>query len=282
MTLDDAYQITEKDEFSYQEMIVHIPMFSHPNPKRILVVGAGDGGVNRELLRHESVEEIIQCELDAKVIEVCKEYFPNHIQGAYDNPKVHVLYQDAAKYVEDHTNEFDIIIIDSSDPVGPAETLYTPEFYRNCHNALKSNGIMATQGECIWNHLSLIKKCFMSCREVFASVSYAYVTIPSYPSGQIGFMICSNSPNISNFYNPRIVPESMLSNLRYYDRNVHIAAFVLPRFVKTELGNLLHPVQITEGDETTIVPKSMMKISLGMNIVFGFSLAGALIYLYKH
>lgn len=240
LTLDDCYQVTERDEFAYQEMITHIPLFSHPNPKSVLVVGAGDGGVIRELCKHKSLENIVQCELDKQVIEVCKKYFPNHIKGAYDDPRVHVLYQDAAKYVKEHSNEFDVIIVDSSDPVGPAETLYTKEFYSNCQKALTCNGILCTQGECIWNHMDLIKRCFVNCGEVFNAVTYAFVTIPTYPSGQIGFMLCSNNPNISNFYHPREVPADVLETLRYYDHDVHVASFVLPRFVKTHLGDVFY------------------------------------------
>ena len=145
LVLDGVIQVTERDEFSYQEMIVNLPVFSHPNPKKVLVVGAGDGGAVRELAKIPSIESITMCEIDEKVIEVCKQHLPALACG-FDSPKVNVIIGDGCAYMENHKNEFDIIITDSSDPVGPAETLFQENYYRLMGEALNETGLLCTQG----------------------------------------------------------------------------------------------------------------------------------------
>ncbi|KAI5807773.1 S-adenosyl-L-methionine-dependent methyltransferase [Pyronema omphalodes] len=153
------------DEFSYQEMITHLAMNSHPNPKKVLVIGGGDGGVLREVVKHECVEEAILCDIDEAVIRLSKQ------------------------------NTFDVIITDSSDPDGPAEALFQKSYFELLSAALKEGGVITTQAENQWLHLKLITELKKSCREVFPTVEYAYTTIPTYPSGQIGFMVCSKDAN---------------------------------------------------------------------------------------
>lgn len=195
LVLDGVIQVTERDEFSYQEMIAHLPLYAHPNPKKVLVIGGGDGGVLREVARHPSVEEIVICEIDKDVIDVSKKYLPTLAKG-YDDPRVKVHVMDGAKFMDENKDAFDVIITDSSDPVGPASVLFETPFYNAMHGSLREGGIVCTQGECMWLHLNLIKPLVKSIKQRFTSVEYAYTTIPTYPSGQIGFIIATKGENV--------------------------------------------------------------------------------------
>jgi len=231
MALDGVIQCSERDEFSYQEMLTHLTMCAHPDPKKVLVIGGGDGGVLREVAKHRGVEQIVICEIDKMVIEVSKKYLP-HMAVGYNDPRVKVNIGDGCKFLEESKNEYDIIIVDSSDPVGPAEVLFEKPFYVNMRNALRPGGIVGTQGECQWLHLELIKRLLDQSREIYNHVEYAYTTIPTYPCGQIGFVICSlrdERPSVP-------VRDISGENTRYYNQDVHKAAFVLPEFARKVLS----------------------------------------------
>ncbi|KAI6008858.1 Saccharopine dehydrogenase-domain-containing protein [Pisolithus orientalis] len=238
LVLDGVIQCTERDEFSYQEMIAHLPLASHPNPKRVLVIGGGDGGVVREVLKHESVEEVVLCDIDEAVIRVSKTYLP-HMSALLESPKVRVFVGDGFKFLADNEATYDVIITDSSDPVGPAESLFQKPYFQLLHDALTPGGHISTQGECLWLHLPLILQLRNMTSEIFPVAQYAYTTIPTYPSGQIGFMVCSKDPS-RNLREPlRKVPGT-----RYYNENIHRCAFVLPEFAHTILaeGRDLRPL----------------------------------------
>ncbi|KAI6102285.1 Saccharopine dehydrogenase-domain-containing protein [Pisolithus croceorrhizus] len=238
LVLDGVIQCTERDEFSYQEMIAHLPLASHPNPKKVLVIGGGDGGVVREVLKHESVEEVVLCDIDEAVIRVSKIYLP-HMAALLDSPKVRVFVGDGFKFLADNEATYDVIITDSSDPVGPAESLFQKPYFQLLHDALTPGGHISTQGECLWLHLPLISQLRNMTAEIFPISQYAYTTIPTYPSGQIGFIVCSKDPS-RNLSEPlRKVPET-----RYYNENIHRCAFVLPEFARTILarGKDIRPV----------------------------------------
>lgn len=235
LVLDGVIQCTERDEHAYQEMIAHLPLFTHPNPKKVLIIGGGDGGVLREVLKHASVEKVVQCEIDKAVIEVAKKYLPS-MSCSFDDERVEVKIMDGAKYMEEHRDEYDVIITDSSDPIGPAEVLFEMPFYESMKKSLRDGGLISTQGECMWLHLNLIAPMISSCKELFHVVEYAYTTIPTYPSGQIGFLLCAKSEG-ANFRCPERVPdEAMQKTLRYYNADIHRAAFVLPEFARRALG----------------------------------------------
>jgi spermidine synthase len=146
LVLDGVIQVTERDEFAYQEMLAHIPLFAHPNPKRVLVIGGGDGGVLREVAKHPSVEEIVICEIDKDVIDAAKKYLPTLAMG-YDDPRVTVHVMDGSKFLDENKDSFDVIITDSSDPVGPASVLFETPFYNAMFASLRDSGIVCTQGE---------------------------------------------------------------------------------------------------------------------------------------
>lgn len=230
LVLDGVIQVTERDEFSYQEMIAHIPLYAHPNPKRVLVIGGGDGGVLREVAKHPGVEEIVECEIDEGVITVSKKYLPTLATG-YDDPRVTVRVMDGAQFMDENQDSFDVIITDSSDPIGPASVLFETPFYNAMYKSLREGGIVCTQGECMWLHLDLIRPLMDSISKTYQSVEYAYTTIPTYPSGQIGFIIATKGRGSCK--KPEREPsDEVQKGLQYYSSELHGAAFVLPIFAK--------------------------------------------------
>ncbi|KAL4066639.1 Saccharopine dehydrogenase-domain-containing protein [Scleroderma citrinum] len=238
LVLDGVIQCTERDEFSYQEMIAHLPLTTHPNPKKVLVIGGGDGGVVREVLRHDSVEEVVLCDIDEAVIRVSKTYLP-HMSALLQSPKVTVFVGDGFKFLSDNEATYDVIITDSSDPVGPAEALFQKPYFQLLHDALAPGGHISTQGECLWLHLPLISQLRNMTSEIFPVSEYAYTTIPTYPSGQIGFMLASKDAT-RNFREPiRKVPGTL-----YYNEDVHRSAFILPEFARSILdtGKDIRPI----------------------------------------
>lgn len=240
LVLDGVIQVTERDEFSYQEMLAHLPLFSHPCPRNVLVIGGGDGGILREVLKHDLVEKAVLCEIDSEVIRVSKKFLPALAVG-FDDRRVEVHVMDGAKFMEEHAGEYDVIITDSSDPIGPAEVLFKPPFYDAMSKCLRSGGIVASQGECMWLHADLIAPMMRACRRIFPAVHYAYTTIPTYPSGQIGFLLCSNvKTDERDLRIPVRDPSAAVQkSLRYYNPKIHQAAFVLPEFARRELDETI-------------------------------------------
>uniref|UniRef100_A0AAV1UIJ6 PABS domain-containing protein n=1 Tax=Peronospora matthiolae TaxID=2874970 RepID=A0AAV1UIJ6_9STRA len=240
LVLDGVIQLTERDEFAYQEMITHLPLFAHNQPKRVLIVGGGDGGVLREVTKHDCVQEIVMCEIDSMVCDVSKKFFKHTVATAFDDPRVTLLHADAAVYLKEHTSDkFDVVIVDSSDPVGPAEVLYRAEFYESMKQCLSPDGVICTQGECLWLHLDLIADVMQRCRALFPSVNYSYTTIPTYPSGQIGFIMCSLDESEGVLVKPKRTPDDkMEQTLRYYNAKIHEASFVLPNFAERKIATV--------------------------------------------
>ncbi|XP_033763743.1 spermidine synthase-like [Pecten maximus] len=238
LVLDGVIQCTERDEFSYQEMLAHLPLNSHPNPRKVLIIGGGDGGVLREVVKHPEVVSVEMCEIDEKVIDVSKKFLPKMACG-FDSPKLKLHIGDGFEYMKKHQGEFDVIITDSSDPIGPASSLFEKSYYELMKKALNPTGILCCQGECLWLHLELIKSMQDFCRNLYPVVDYAYTTIPTYPSGQIGFILCSLNPDTS-FSEPLrkfTEEEHIRLKLRYYNAEVHRGAFTLPEFARKVLRN---------------------------------------------
>ena len=235
LVLDGAIQATERDEFAYQEMIAHLALNSHPNPKKVLVIGGGDGGVLREVVKHESVEEAVLCDIDEGVINNSKKFLPGMSVG-FDHPKVKVHVGDGFKFLDDYKNTFDVIITDSSDPEGPAASLFEKPYFQLLSDALTEKGVISTQAESIWIHLDIIKNVKKACSDIFPNVEYAYCTIPTYPTGQIGFMVCSKNTEV-DLKNPIRPLEAKEEEkiYKYYSKDIHRASFVLPNFAKYAL-----------------------------------------------
>lgn len=236
LVLDGVIQCTERDEFAYQEMITHLPMFAHKAPRRVLVVGGGDGGVVREVLAHDCVRAVTLCEIDDAVLATTRRFLPS-MSAALDDPRVSIVHEDGAQFVaRGAEGVFDVIITDSSDPIGPAAALFEEPFYRAMRRALAPGGLLCTQGECMWLHAALIRPLMASCRGLFPVVEYAFTSIPTYPSGQIGFVICAVDAECDVVNTARVPPKELQLKLKYYNADVHRAAFVLPQFARRELG----------------------------------------------
>ncbi len=235
MTIDGMVMLSEMDEFVYHEMLAHVPMFAHPNPGRVLIIGGGDGGTAREVLRHPSVKHVDMVEIDEAVVRAARQFLPD--VGDFDNPKLHVRFEDGIAFVERVTDPYDVIIIDGSDPVGPAVDLFSETFYRNCYKALTPQGILSSQTESPWvpSYHSAIKKLFSSLGTIF-EISRMYLAfIPLYPSGMWSLAYASkgihpHDPEVTD----RVVKgtTSMDAALRYYNPEVHQGSFALPGFVR--------------------------------------------------
>lgn len=240
LTLDDMFMTTEKDEFHYHEMISHPAMFTHGNAKNILVIGGGDGGTVREILRHDSVEKVTMVEIDGEVIKACKEHLPS-IASAFDHPKLNLIVGDGIAYAKEAAKEsYDLIIVDGSDPVGPAEGLFSVEFYQNCYNALKPGGILVAQGESPKFNENAFAELNATLRQIFgndnAAVSLFYV--PTYPTGMWSFQY-----GMKGGVQPKTIDKATeidafveAKGLKYYNSDIHKASFALPNFVKTLLN----------------------------------------------
>lgn len=240
LTLDDMFMTTEKDEFHYHEMISHPALFTHGAAKNILVIGGGDGGTVREVLKHEGVEKVTMVEIDGAVIDACKEFLPT-IAASFDDPKLDLIVGDGIAFARNAAPAtYDIIIIDGSDPVGPAEGLFSVEFYRNCYNALKPGGILVAQGESPKFNEHAFTELNVTLQHIFgkenAPVSLFFV--PTYPTGmwsfQYGLKDAKHPKTVSDFANiDAFVADK---GLKYYNADIHTATFALPNFVKSLLN----------------------------------------------
>ena len=235
LTLDGMVMTTEKDEYVYHEMITHPALLSHPSPERVLVIGGGDGGTVREVLKHEQVKEVVMVEIDGMVIEACKKHLPS-IAAALNHPKLELLVEDGLKYIDDcPANSFDVIIVDSADPVGPGEGLFTAEFYTKVHNRLKENGVMITQSESPRFNTKVFQEIYQCYRGIFGDdqVQCYLASIPTYPTGNWSFSFSSKGGlNPLNTDKEKIDAFCKKNELSYYNKDIHYAAFALPNYVQ--------------------------------------------------
>ena len=229
--LDGMVMTSEKDEFVYHEMVAHVPLFTHPNPENVLVVGGGDGGVIREILKHPSVKKATLVDIDGKVIEYSKKFLPSIASGLEDS-RVEVIVGDGFMHIAESENEFDVIMVDSTEPVGPAVNLFSKGFYAGISKALKEDGIFVAQSDNPWFKADLIKQVQSDVKEIFPITKLYLANIPTYPSGLWAFTIGSKK------YNPLEVPAERFHEIdtKYYTPELHNAAFVLPKFVKDLTG----------------------------------------------
>lgn len=227
LVLDGMVMTTVRDEFVYHEMVAHPALFTHPNPEYVLVVGGGDGGVIREVLKHPKVKKAVLVEIDGKVIEYSKQYLPS-IAGKLDDPRVEVIVNDGYMHIHDHNSTYDVIMVDSTEPVGPAVNLFTKGFYQGIHDALKPDGIFVAQTDNPWFKADLIQSVNRDVKEVFPIVRVYCANIPTYPSGLWTFTMGSKE------HDPLQVDESAIAELdtKYYSPRLHKAAFALPKFVE--------------------------------------------------
>ncbi|MBN2015101.1 MAG: polyamine aminopropyltransferase [Candidatus Altiarchaeota archaeon] len=225
LLIDDIIMLSEADEFAYHEMIVHVPLSVHPEPERVLIVGGGDGGAAREVVKHSDVKEVHVCEIDEEVVEVCRRHLPALACG-FDDDRVEVFYEDAALFIKEKKGLYDVIIVDSTDPIGPGESLFREDFYRDMHAALREDGVVVTQSESMFDYRDLISSLFRFNKGIYSKVYYYLTLVPTYPSGTIGFSFCSKK------YDPLSdLKDKKIPGLMYYTSEIHRASFVLPGFM---------------------------------------------------
>ena len=229
LVLDGAVMTTEGDEFVYHEMLTHPGLLAHPAPKSVCVVGGGDGGTIREVLKHPTVERAVLAEIDEDVIDVCREYFPK-LAGMLSDPRVEIRVGDGAKYLADHPGEFDAVISDSTDPVGPGVVLFEDPYFRGAKQALKAGGFFVTQCKSVWLDAEIVREVQKKFSQLFRYASVYGATIPTYPSGSWTFIIGSDGMN------PRGKPDEARQRLvsqlaRYYTPEHQSAAFAMPAFL---------------------------------------------------
>ncbi|MBC3898619.1 polyamine aminopropyltransferase [Acetobacterium malicum] len=238
LTLDGFMMLTEKDEFIYHEMMVHIPMAVHPTAKKVLIIGGGDGGAIRELVRYPLVEHIDLVEIDELVVEVCKKHLPQ-TACCFNDERVTIHFQDGLKFIRRCENEYDLIIVDSTDPFGPGEGLFTKEFYGNCYKALKEDGIMVNQHESAFylDDAVAMQRAHKRIVESFPISRVYQAHIPTYPSGHWLFGFASKK------YHPiedlkAVKWNAMGFKTRYYNTQLHVGAFALPNYVEELLKDV--------------------------------------------
>lgn len=227
LLLDDVIQTTVKDEFVYHEMIAHVPLNTHPHPREVLVIGGGDGGAIREIIKHASVTRAVLVEIDARVVATAREYLPE-IACGLDDTRVEIRFEDGIDHVRRFEAQYDVIIVDSTDPVGPAVGLFTREFYQNVFKALKPDGLFVAQTESPFFNAEFIRRVYYDIASVFPITRIYLATIPTYPGGLWTFSLGSKE------YDPLAVDPARIPHIptRYYSPEVHRAAFVLPPFIQ--------------------------------------------------
>ena len=235
LTLDGYMMLTQKDEFIYHEMMVHVPMAVHPKVRKVRVMGGGDGGTARELIRYPAIEQIDVVEIDEEVVSACRQYLPQTACG-FDDERIHLFYEDGLKYVRRYEDTYDLILVDSTDPFGPGEGLFTKEFYGNCYKALKAEGIMVNQHESPFypNDAAAMQRAHKRIVESFPISRVYQAHIPTYPSGHCLFGFASKR------YHPLTDQDAarwkaLGLRTRYYNEQLHRGAFALPNYVEEML-----------------------------------------------
>ncbi len=225
LVLDGCVMFSTMDEFIYHEMLVHVPLFSHPRPESLLVVGGGDGGALREAFKHKRVKKGILCEIDDKVIEVSRRFFPE-LSSSFKDPRCEIVIEDGFKALDGGLGSFDVVIVDSTDPVGPGEILFTESFYRKVYSSLKDDGMFVSQCESPFYHRDVVKKVVSALRGIFPIVRLYTAPIPLYPSGFWCFVVASKR------FDPSVPVVFEDLGFRYYTREVHRASFAIPKFME--------------------------------------------------
>lgn len=238
LTLDGYMMLTEKDEFIYHEMITHVPMCVNPDARRVLVIGGGDGGTVRELLRYPAIEHIDLVEIDELVVEVCRKYLPQ-TAGCLSDPRLTIHYEDGLKFVRHCEDAYDLIIVDSTDPFGPGEGLFTKEFYGNCYKALHDDGIMVNQHESPFytQDAYAMQRAHKRIVDSFPISRVYQAHIPTYPSGHWLFGFASKKRHPVKDVN-WVRWNALGLNTRYYNTQLHAGAFALPNYVEEMLRDV--------------------------------------------
>jgi spermidine synthase len=235
MMLDGVVQVTTSDEFIYHEMMSHVALFAHGHAKKALIVGGGDGGVLREALRHPELEQVTLCEIDQGVIDLCRAHFPEISAGAYDEPRTRIVIADGTKFVAETGDRFDVIMVDSTDPIGPGAVLFTREFYADCKRCLKPGGLLVTQNGLPSLQADELKQSVGYFRELFDDASAFLATTPSYFGGPMSYGWATDNKKLREHSRKKIARRYQKAgafSTRYWSPEVHVAAFALPPYVQ--------------------------------------------------
>jgi spermidine synthase len=240
MALDGVIQTTERDEFIYHEMMVHVPLFAHPAPKKVLIIGGGDGGILREVLKHQNVESVTQVEIDQAVIDLCTRFLPRHSDGAYQNPRARIVIDDGANFVRTCQENFDVIISDSTDPYGPGEVLFTKDFYTAEKKCLNEGGIMVAQNGVAFMQLSEVVTSKKRLKPLYRDVHFYSASVPTYIGGIMCFAWATDDESLRQTDLSTLHQRYEASGVktRYYNPEIHVASFALPQYVMEALATV--------------------------------------------
>ncbi len=233
MVLDDIFQTTERDEFIYHEMLSHVPILAHGAARKVLIIGGGDGGMLEETLKHRAIERVTMVDIDAGVIELAKEYLRSICKDAFEDPRTNLVIADGVEFVARCDERFDVIIVDSTDPVGPGVVLFGEAFYKNCRQCLAPGGIVVTQNGVPFLRSAELVNTLAAFRTLFADTSCYLATVPSYVGGPMAFAWGTDNPAA------RATPATVLRarfedsgiETDYYTPKVHASAFTLPAYI---------------------------------------------------
>lgn len=233
LALDGVIQTTEKDEFIYHEMMTHVPIFSHGNVKKVLIIGGGDGGILREVTKHKSIEAITMVEIDGGVVEMSKQYLPTLSAGAFDDPRANLIIDDGIAFVKNCQDKFDVIISDSTDPMGPGEVLFTSEFYANCKRCLDHGGILVTQNGVAFMQTEELQTTYVRYKPYFADRGFYAAAIPTYIGGYMAFSWGTDDLEARKRPLPLLQERFKAEGFktRFYNPELHSGLFNLPQFM---------------------------------------------------
>ena len=236
MTLDGIVQTTEADEFMYHEMLTHVPILAHGAVKKLLIIGGGDGGILREVLKHEAID-VTQVEIDKAVIDMAIEYLPKHSDSAYDNSRANIIIDDGMAFVKNCSDKFDIIIVDGTDPIGPGEVLFTEDFYAQCKNCLNQGGVIVTQNGVPFLQIEEVKKTHQRLNQHFNDTTFYTVAVPTYYGGLMTLAWASDNEQLRQVSDDTLQHRFEAANLnsRYYNPAIHQASFALPQYIVNQL-----------------------------------------------
>ena len=246
LVLDGAVQITEADEFVYQEMLAHVPLLSHGDARRVLIIGAGDGGVLRRVLQHKTVQQVVMVEIDGEVIRVAREFMPDISGGAWTDPRATVIVGDGVAYVSNaEDRSVDVIIVDSTDPVGVGEGLFTEKFYADCARILDVGGIVVNQAGVPFMQADELERSTQCRASAFEAVTAYVVAVPTYVGGFMALGFSSNTPGLDRVaatdLATRATEAGLAGSTRYWSPDVHVAAFALPPYIAQCLRSATSP-----------------------------------------
>ena len=238
LTLDGVVQTTEADEFIYHEMLAHLPILAHGGVERVLIIGGGDGGMLEEVLKHRSVTEAVQVEIDASVVDFAKTHLRAICGQAYEDPRTELVIADGLKYVAETDRRFDLIIVDSTDPIGQGEVLFTERFYADCKRCLSDGGILVTQNGVPFLQAEELNQTLGFFRRLFADATCYLATVPTYAGGPMAFGWATDDTSLRNLPLETLQARFSAAGIatRYYTPAVHLGAFALPPYIAETIG----------------------------------------------